>query len=215
MSDQITPPARWHQMLEGRVGAEASVLMMQLPLLRMQTATGTGPVMVLPGFMADDASTWLLRRFLGSLGYEVMAWGQGLNRGPMMAYLPTLIAVLGADLPEDRPIDGTNVLPLLEGEDWQRDRPIPFASNMRKDSPPAAIIHQGYKLLMWLDENREDELYQLQEDPREERDLFAQKPVVASSLRSVYIDWLKSARHSFEHGDYPGYERQGSFIKTN
>ena len=94
MSDQITPPARWHQMLEGRVGAEASVLMMQLPLLRMQTATGTGPVMVLPGFMADDASTWLLRRFLGSLGYEVMAWGQGLNRGPMMAYLPTLIAKL-------------------------------------------------------------------------------------------------------------------------
>ena len=40
-------------MLEGRVGAEVSMLMLQLPLLRMQVKHGQGPVMVLPGFMAD------------------------------------------------------------------------------------------------------------------------------------------------------------------
>jgi pimeloyl-ACP methyl ester carboxylesterase len=61
--------------------------MSQLPLLRFQAPRGGGPVLVLPGFMADDASTWLLRRFLSGLGYRVEPWGQGLNRGPMLRHL--------------------------------------------------------------------------------------------------------------------------------
>lgn len=89
--DEITPPARWHSLLEGRVAAEAAVLMAQLPLLRMQMPTGSGPVMVLPGFMTDDGSTWLLRRFLASLGYDAVPWRMGVNRGPMLAYLGPLI----------------------------------------------------------------------------------------------------------------------------
>jgi pimeloyl-ACP methyl ester carboxylesterase len=89
--DRIAPPARWHTLLEGRVAAEASLLMMQLPMLRLQLPKGQGPVMVLPGFMTDDTSTWLLRRFLSSLGYDVAPWSMGLNRGPMMALLGPLI----------------------------------------------------------------------------------------------------------------------------
>jgi hypothetical protein len=94
--DDIAPPPRWHTMLEGRVGAEVSALMLQLPMLRMTVPRGRGPVMVLPGFMADDSSTWLLRRFLSSLGYSAAPWDLGLNRGPMMAYLPELIERLEA-----------------------------------------------------------------------------------------------------------------------
>ena len=52
--------------------------------------------MVLPGFMADDSSTWLLRRFLNGLGYQVAGWEQGANRGPMMAFLAPLISRLEA-----------------------------------------------------------------------------------------------------------------------
>lgn len=90
-NDRITPPARWHSLLEGRVGAEASLLMLQLPMLRFTARRGRGPVMVLPGFMTDDSSTWLLRRFLDSLGYTVAPWAQGLNRGPMLKLLSPLI----------------------------------------------------------------------------------------------------------------------------
>lgn len=93
--DDIAPPPRWHTLLEGRVGGEVAALMLQLPMLRMTLPRGSGPVMVLPGFMADDASTWLLRRFLGSLGYTVRPWDLGQNRGPMMAYLTELIERLG------------------------------------------------------------------------------------------------------------------------
>jgi pimeloyl-ACP methyl ester carboxylesterase len=92
--DRIAPPARWHTWLESRAGAEAGALLLQLPLLRMQAPRGTGPVMVLPGFMTDDASTWLLRSFLGSLGYDVRPWGMGLNRGLMLRYVAPLIAQL-------------------------------------------------------------------------------------------------------------------------
>lgn len=95
-NDQIAPPPRWHTLLEGRVAAEASLLMVQLPMLRMQSPKGSGPVMVLPGFMTDDTTTWLLRRFLESLGYQAQPWGMGVNRGPMMALLGPLIEVLDA-----------------------------------------------------------------------------------------------------------------------
>lgn len=39
------------------------------------------PVLVLPGFMADDTSTFVLRRFLKSRGYRVHGWGLGRNLG--------------------------------------------------------------------------------------------------------------------------------------
>lgn len=39
------------------------------------------PVMVLPGYLADDSSTWVIRAYLDYLGYDVRGWGLGLNRG--------------------------------------------------------------------------------------------------------------------------------------
>lgn len=62
--------------------------MLQLPLLRLQAARGRGePVLVLPGFMADDISTALLRDYLSSIGYRVRGWGLGVNRGKMLDFL--------------------------------------------------------------------------------------------------------------------------------
>ncbi|MEQ8857882.1 MAG: alpha/beta hydrolase [Pseudomonadales bacterium] len=94
MSESITPPSGFHMMLEGRLFTEAMALMAQLPLLRMSLPHGTGPVMVLPGFMADDSLTWLLRRFLDGLGYRSYPWGRGVNRGMMLDHLPGIIESL-------------------------------------------------------------------------------------------------------------------------
>ncbi len=38
--------------------------------------------MTLPGFGADDSSTWPLRQFLARLGYRPMPWGLGVNDDP-------------------------------------------------------------------------------------------------------------------------------------
>jgi hypothetical protein len=42
-----------NQLLEGRAAVEAAFLMSQLPLLRLEAPRWRGPVLVLPGFMAD------------------------------------------------------------------------------------------------------------------------------------------------------------------
>jgi pimeloyl-ACP methyl ester carboxylesterase len=43
-------------------------------------ATRPRHLLVLPGFGADDAATWPLRRFLQKLGHHVEGWGLGRNR---------------------------------------------------------------------------------------------------------------------------------------
>jgi len=53
------------------------------------------PVMVLPGFMASERSTYTLRKFLDKLGYKVYDWGLGRNLGKP-AYKDTLIEKIDA-----------------------------------------------------------------------------------------------------------------------
>jgi arylsulfatase A-like enzyme len=130
-------------------------------------------------------------------------------------YLPTLCELLAYEMPDDRPIDGVSMLSLLHGEAWAPDRFIPFASDMqRKQSPSASIISQGHKLLLWFDRNKPDELYHQQDDPGEQHNLISERKELAGELRTKLITWLKSARHSYESGDYPGYKRQGTFIRA-
>ncbi len=87
----VRPPHPLLTLLEGRVVAETGALLLALPLLRLHAKQGSGePVIVLPGFMADDRSTHLLRQFLSQIGYSVSPWGLGSNRAPMMHLLPIL-----------------------------------------------------------------------------------------------------------------------------
>ena len=91
----IEPPNPLLTLLEGRAIVEAGAVVVMLPLLRMQAPRGGGePVMVLPGFMTDDRTTILLRRYLKSVGYSVSPWNLGVNRLPMMQYLPQLQAMI-------------------------------------------------------------------------------------------------------------------------
>lgn len=91
MREEITPPGLMLRMLEGRAGIEAGQLMLAMPLIRLQAKRGKGePVVVLPGFMADDNSTFILRLFLRSIGYKAYPWGLGVNRKRMLDFLPPI-----------------------------------------------------------------------------------------------------------------------------
>lgn len=102
----LRAPGLGLRLLEGRFGAEAANLMLQLPLLRLQTRRGHGqPIMVLPGFLADDASTFVLRQYLNDIGYRAYPWLQGQNRGRLLDYLSVLgerVAALQAE--HDQPV---------------------------------------------------------------------------------------------------------------
>ncbi len=60
------------------------------PLLSAAPRGDGHPVLVLPGFLASDLSTWPLRTFLGRLGYPTYGWGLGRNVGPTTAILDGL-----------------------------------------------------------------------------------------------------------------------------
>lgn len=63
------------------------------------------PVLVLPGFMAGDASTKPLRALLCALGHDAQGWGLGRNLGPTDEILDGLMMKLDRLDKEDGPID--------------------------------------------------------------------------------------------------------------
>jgi pimeloyl-ACP methyl ester carboxylesterase len=92
----LRPPASGAALLEARSLFEFSSLLPALPgLLSLPRGDGR-PVMALPGFAADDTSTWPLRRFLTGMGYRALPWQLGINDDPeaaaerLLARLPTL-----------------------------------------------------------------------------------------------------------------------------
>ncbi|CAG2159848.1 esterase/lipase family protein [Cupriavidus numazuensis] len=77
--------------IEGRALLELASLPWTLPLLLRDVPRGDGhSVLVLPGLLASDHSTSLLRRFLRSRGYDVHGWKQGNNLGPREGLLEAL-----------------------------------------------------------------------------------------------------------------------------
>lgn len=99
----IEPPSPVLQLLEGRVGIESLALALRMPMLLAMAPRGDGGnVLVLPGFMAGDASTAALRQFLRAIGYRVHGWGLGQNRGRMLTYLPRLTETIERLVAEQR-----------------------------------------------------------------------------------------------------------------
>ena len=65
-----------------RSAVDAGVLVAALPLLMLAPRGERHPVLVLPGLLATDSSTAVLRRFVERLGYPSAGWSLGRNRGP-------------------------------------------------------------------------------------------------------------------------------------
>jgi pimeloyl-ACP methyl ester carboxylesterase len=77
----VGKPRLIHQLIEPRALLEMAALPWALPLLA-RTPKGDGhPVLLLPGFMANEGTLVALKFFLQNRGYEVQAWGFGRNVG--------------------------------------------------------------------------------------------------------------------------------------
>ena len=77
----VGSPDALNSILEPRALLEMALLPVSLPLL-MQAPRGDGhPVLLLPGFLADEKSLIGLKLFLQSKVYEVHTWGLGRNLG--------------------------------------------------------------------------------------------------------------------------------------
>ena len=86
----VGAPDLLHSLLEARALLEIAMLPTALPLL-LQAPAGDGhPVLLLPGFLADERSLVALELLLKLKGYAVETWGLGRNVGFHTRYLKAL-----------------------------------------------------------------------------------------------------------------------------
>lgn len=111
-------------------------------------------------------------------------------------YLPTILAAAGLDPVIDRPLDGINLLPLLDGEMQQRSIPLGFQSGRQ-----AAWIGDRYKIHS-IDGGATFALYDLVADPGESKDLAAAHPEVVREMRAAFEAWRAACEASSQGADY-------------
>jgi pimeloyl-ACP methyl ester carboxylesterase len=88
----LAPPSRWELLGEGRVVIERLALTAEFHRLRQTAPQGHGEtIMVVPGYATDDGWTARLREFLDSIGYDVVGWGLGRNRGNVPKLIPAVV----------------------------------------------------------------------------------------------------------------------------
>ncbi|WP_439815255.1 esterase/lipase family protein [Zavarzinia sp. CC-PAN008] len=103
---QIGRPDPFWTLLEGRALFEVALALPGLAMVLAQAPRGDGhPVLVLPGFLADDSSTLVMRTLLDRLGYAAYGLGEGRTLGPVMP----LIARIGARVEELVALHGRTV----------------------------------------------------------------------------------------------------------
>lgn len=88
---QTNRPRKLHTFLEGRSLLEFGASTLSLPFLMRAPKGEPHGVLVLPGFLASDASTAAMRRFLKMKGYHVEGWKLGRNLGQHLENTPRLI----------------------------------------------------------------------------------------------------------------------------
>jgi arylsulfatase A-like enzyme len=124
-------------------------------------------------------------------------------------YLPTVQQLLGYKMPDDRPIDGVSLLPLINNEMTRRPKPIPFwfvkpSKKAMHGSPTLALVDDKFKFLTNLSEDgQEDLLFDLAKDPGEQNNIIAEHPKVAAHMRAYLKDWTESCKLSHSGADYP------------
>jgi len=153
-----------------------------------------------------------LRGFKGSV-YEgglrvpaIIEWPHGIPTPRVTSYpactmdmFPTLAQVVG--LGDDtmlQPQDGVSLARLFHEDLKRRDQPIGFRHTGR-----AALVDNNYKLVALNVKQDAFQLFDLDNDPHEQSDIFAQQPDVARRLRAEFQRWNRSVEASVAGQDYP------------
>ncbi len=136
-------------------------------------------------------------------------WPQRLQAGTVVKkigahidIMPTLIEAAGLEMPKGVKIDGRSLLPYLEGRNpaW-KDRTI-FIQSHRGDRPilyhHIAVIGPRWKLRRATGFGKQQpspdvpfELFDLINDPKEQKNLVEQHPQITNDLKAQYVAWFK------------------------
>ena len=123
-------------------------------------------------------------------------------------YLPTIQEALRYKMPDDRPIDGMSLLPVINGNMTKRPEPIPFwftkpSKRKMHNSPTLALVDNNLKFLTNLSKDgNEDMLFDLSNDPGERHNIIAKHPEKAAGMRAHLKKWTESCKLSHSGADY-------------
>jgi arylsulfatase A-like enzyme len=140
---------------------------------------------------------------------SLMIWPGMLSEGSIcdfqsgtVDYFPTILDILKLKPKDKRPMDGVSLMPVLEGT--MQKRPIPIASGYRRlyrDTDLYALIAGRYKICI-PDKGEKMQLYDLDNDPYETRDLSKTEPEILEKLTLELENVKKSWRLSRDGQDY-------------
>jgi arylsulfatase A-like enzyme len=124
-------------------------------------------------------------------------------------FYPTLLDLANVPLKSEQHIDGISLKPLLEGKDFNIDRPLywhyPHYGN--QGGEPASIIQKnGWKLIhYWEDEH--EELYKLPSEELDSMNVIINNPEIAKDLSNNLMLWLKEVGAKLPEKD-PVYDKE-------
>jgi arylsulfatase A-like enzyme len=134
----------------------------------------------------------------------LLEWPSQINAGQVTDipcstsdYFPTVLDVLGFRMEKQpEPADGVSLLPLIEGK--MTERPLPIGFESRKQ---VSLTGNRYKIYS-KDNGKTYMLFDLLDDPGENKDLAAEKPQVLQSMKAALVKWRKSCKDSLAGTDY-------------
>lgn len=136
----------------------------------------------------------------------IMEWPAGIqprvtqHPACTLDLFPTVADLLG--LPADsfiQPLDGISLKPLFAGEEGSRAKPIPFRYGAK-----AALIDGRHKILTQDLAKGAFELYDVEADPAETKDLSTEQPELFARLKAALLEVNAGIDASFAGRDYPG-----------
>ena len=98
----------------------------------------------------------------------------------------TVLDILEVPLPDDRTIDGVSMVPALAGEDLDRPVPLFWRTHIAPADSHAAMRIDEWKIVA-NEELTRFQLYQIEEDWKEEHDLAAEKPEKLAEMKAKFL----------------------------
>jgi len=140
-------------------------------------------------------------RVPGLLEWPAKVKGGKVVESPAMTtdYLPTILAALNIDLPNDRPYDGVNLMPVINGKETRRNSGMGFVGKSAEKT--MAYIDDEFKI--YTDNGGETwEMYHLVDDVSESKDISEESPEKFRELIGKLEQWNESVKRSSQGKDY-------------
>jgi arylsulfatase A-like enzyme len=123
-------------------------------------------------------------------------------------FYPTLLDIVGVTMPDQPPLDGANVLPILDGKADRRPGPIAFQSPLKgkrwemQEGKESMVLVDGRYKLASFDGGESYQLYDLVKDVAEETDVSAEHPERVETMKKHLETWMAATSRSAKGEDY-------------